>query len=135
MFIAKVHSICITCASGVMTEKRLAQEALVKWNCLHGEENGVVFLQVPQYLPADVYFFIIDNFVDVVNVESMIALGANVVLFFASYHDPKNTISSEIKAIEELRNRIGPSVVCLDYKCGADFEETFMEYLNSMVAE
>lgn len=94
MFTAKVYKISIASASGAMKEERIAQDVVALWNCQYGQEKGVIFLQVPQEMSPDVYVFLIDNFVDTAKIDSVIATGARVVLFFATYHDANNTMAS-----------------------------------------
>lgn len=133
MFTAKVYKICIASPSGAMKEERIAQDVVAKWNCQNGEGCGVVFMQVPLNDFPDVCVFVIDNYVDAKKVESVIATGANIALFFSMCHDPQNTMGSEIKAIEELRERVQASCVCVDYKNNAYFEKRIIEYLDSVV--
>lgn len=72
-----------------MKEERIAQDVLARWNCQHGEEKGVIYLQVPQEMEPNVYAFLIDNLVDTAKIDAAIATGAEVVLFFSSHHDEK----------------------------------------------
>ena len=85
-------------------------------------------------MAPDVNVFLIDNFVDTAVIDAAIATGVNVAVFFSIYHDPQNTMSSEIEAIEKLRERIQESCVCIDYKGSSVFEQRLTEYLNSVAA-
>lgn len=130
MFTAKVYKICIASASGVMKEERIAQDVLARWNCQHGEEKGVIFLQVPQEAAPDAYVFLIDNFVDTAKIDAAIATGARVVLFFAAYHDANNTMASELKAIVDFREKVQTRCTCLDYKDCHEFEKALSAMLS-----
>lgn len=134
MFTAKIYKICIASASGAMKEERIAQDVVDRWNCLHGEEKEVIFLQMPQEMAPDVYVFVVDNFVDTAKIDAAIATGARVVLFFAEYHDANNTMASELKTIVDFREKIQNSSVCIDYKNSAEFVQRFTEFLESLVS-
>lgn len=134
MFTAKVYKICIASASGAMKEERIAQDVVARWNCQNGEAKEVIYLQVPQEMAPDVNVFLIDNFVDSSVIDAAIATGVNVAVFFSIYHNPRNTMSSEIEAIEKLRERIQEYCTCIEYKSCSDFEQRLTEYLNSVVA-
>ncbi len=134
IFTAKVYKICVASASGAMKEERIAQDMVACWNCQNGEAKEVIYLQVPQEMAPDVNVFLIDNFVDSLVIDAAIATGVNVAVFFLIFHDPRNTISSEIEAIEKLRERIQDSCVCIDYNGSSDFEQRFNEHLDSAAA-
>ena len=130
MFMAKVY---IASASGAMKEERLAQDTVSKWNCQRGEKCGTVFVLVPHDASPDVY--VIDNYVDRALVESVIATGSKVLLFFSRYHDPKNTMESEIQAIEEFRGRLKSNCECIDYNGIQAFESLFVGMLDNLARE
>ena len=132
MFTAKVYNICIASASGAMKEERVAQDVVARWNCLHGEEKGTIYLQVPQKMTPDIYAFVVDNFVDTAMIEAAIATGARVILFFAEYHDLNNTMESELKAIADFREKVKSNCLCLDYKDKNGFEMVLLEVLNQI---
>lgn len=113
-----------------MREERLALDVVSQWNILHGEEHGVVFLPVAQNVTPDIYLFVIDNYMDVNKVDSAIATGAKVVLFFSAYHDPKNTIDRDLAEIEHYRKGVEKKCVCIDYESISDFENHVMKVLK-----
>ncbi len=55
-------------------------------------------------------------------VEAAIQTGAKVVLFFSSHHDEKNTIESEVKAIESFRSGLKDRCVCGEFESKCKFE-------------
>ena len=130
MFQAKVYKICIASAGVPMREERLALDVISQWNTLHGEEHGVVFLPVSQDVTPDIYLFVIDNYIDVNKVDSAIATGAKVVLFFSAYHDPKNTIDRDLTVIADYRKCNEKTCVCLDYKNIIDYENRVVSVLE-----
>ena len=103
---------------------------VAQWNCQHGEEKGVIFLQVPQEAAPDAYVFLIDNFVDTAKIDAAIATGARVVLFFTSLHDANNTMASELKAVADFRKKIQMRCTCLDFKDSREFEQGLSDILN-----
>ena len=84
-------------------------------------------------MAPDVYVFVVDNFVETKKIKVAVAAGVNVALFFSMYYDPQNTMDSEIKTIDELRERMKESCVCIDYKNDSEFEQRFTGYLDSSV--
>lgn len=64
--------------------------------------------------------------------ESAIATGAKVILFFSSNHDEKNTIQSEVKRIDAFRKRIIEECVSLDYNDNRKFEEVLIKAMLSI---
>ena len=83
-------------------------------------------------MAPDVYVFVIDNFMDTAMIESAIATGARVILFFAEYHDANNTMESELKAIADFREKVKSNCACLDYKDKNGFEVALLEALNQI---
>lgn len=131
MFQAKVYKICIASAGVPMREERLALDVVSQWNTLHGEKHGVVFLPVAQNVTPDIYLFVIDNFMDVNKLDSAIATGAKVILFFSAYHDPKNTIDRDLVEIDDHRKILEQNCVCIDYKSISDFENHVLAVLEN----
>ena len=130
MYSARVYKTCIACASGAMKEERVAHDVVARWNCQQGEERGVIFLQVPQETAPDVYVFLIDNFVDTAKIDSAIATGARVVLFFATYHYANNTMASELKAVADFSEKVQTRCTCLDFKDCREFEQALSAMLS-----
>ena len=115
-----------------MREERLALDVVSQWNILHGEEHGVVFLPVAQDVKPDIYLFVIDNYMDVNKVDTAMATGANVVLFFSAYHDSKNTIDRDLAVIEDYRKGVEKKCVCIDYKSISNFENQVFAILENL---
>ena len=114
-----------------MREERLALNVVSQWNTLHGEDHGVVYLPVAQDVTPDMYLFVIDNYMDVNKVDSAIAIGAKVVLFFSAYHDPKNTIDRDLEIIEAYRKGVEKKCACIDYNSISDFENKALTALEN----
>ncbi len=130
MFSAKVYKICIASAGGALSEEYVAQDTVAKWNVQYGEESGIVYLLVPQTAKPDIYVFVIDNYIDASKVDAALATSEKVILFFSSYHDPKNTLLSELKAVEEFRKSSGHRCVCVDFNGTSSLEKVFLEQLS-----
>lgn len=135
MFQAKVYKICIASAGAPMREERIALDVVSQWNTLLGEEKGAVYLPVAQNVTPDIYLFVIDNYIDVNKVDSAIATGAKVVLFFSAYHDPKNTIDRDLAIIKDYRKGTESTCLCIDYKSISDFENQMMTVLDTYSKE
>ena len=81
---------------------------IARWIIEEGEKHGVVYLTIPNNyrgITPDIYLFVIDNYMDERKVDAAIQTGAKVMLFFNSHHDEKNTIESEVRAIDALKKR------------------------------
>lgn len=110
MFNAKVYTVSIPSFGVALEKEHIAREVIDRWNIEKGKKYGVVFLAIPnnyRSITPDIYIFVIDNYVDESKVETSIQTGAKVMLFFNSHHDEKNTIESEVKAVEALKKRDG----------------------------
>lgn len=114
-----------------MREERLALDVVSQWNTLHGEEHGVAFLPVAQDVTPDIYLFVIDNYMDVNKVDSAIATGAKIVLFFSAYHDSKNTIDRDLAVIEDYRKGVEKKCLYLDYSSTSEFENQVLTVLEN----
>lgn len=130
MFTAEVYKICIASAGGALSEERVAQDTVAKWNVQYGEENGLMYLMVPLSAKADIYVFVIDNYIEAQKVESAIATGAKVLLFFSLYHDQNNTMVSELKSLESFRDKVKNKCSCCGYNGITDFESKLMEQIK-----
>lgn len=135
MFNAKVYTVSIPSSGVALEEEHIAREVIARWNIEEGEKHGVAFLAIPNNyrgITPDIYIFVIDNYVDEQKVEAAIQTGAKVMLFFNSYHDEKNTIESEVKAVENfLDSNKGKCVIC-DYKL-KEFEESLKATLSNLI--
>lgn len=133
MFNAKVYTVSIPSSGVAMEEEHISREVIARWNIEEGEKHGVAFLIVPSNckdITPDVFIFAIDNYVDEQKVDAAIATGAKVLLFFRSHHDEKNTIESEVKAIEEFRGEVLDKCSCVDYNNKNYFGETLVTELS-----
>lgn len=135
MFTAKFFTVCIRSSGVAMEEEHIAREVIIRWNVEEGETRGVVFQVVPNSyrgIIPDIFIFAIDNYVDEQRVEAAIATGAKVMLFFRSHHDEKNTIESEVKRLETLRENVQDKCICVDYDNNNKFEKALSAALSMM---
>lgn len=98
---------------------------IARSNNEEGEKHGVAYLTIPNNytgITRDIYIFVIHIYVDESKVEAAIQTGAKVMLFFNSHHDEKNTIESEVKAVEAFKNEMESKCVCCEFSGKADFE-------------
>ena len=108
MFNAKVYTVSIPSSGVALEEEYIAREVIARWIIEEGEKHGVVYLTIPNNyrgITPDIYIFVIDNYVDERKVDAAIQTCAKVMLFFNSHHDEKNTIESEVRAIDALKKR------------------------------
>lgn len=125
MYQSKVYTVSIPSSGVALEEKHIAREVISRWNIEEGEKHGVVFLTISNNyrgITPDIYIFVIDNYVDERKVEAAIQTGAKVMLFFNSHHDEKNTIESEVKAVEAFKKEMKSKCVCCEFSGKADFE-------------
>ena len=118
MFNAKVYTVSIPSSGVALEEEHIAREVIARWNIEEGEKHGVVFLTIPNNyrgITPDIYIFAIDNYVDEQKVEAAIETGAKVMLFFRSHHDEKNTMESEVKRIEDFREKVQNKCVSVNF--------------------
>lgn len=130
MFQAKVYKLCIANVGISMREERVAQDIVAKWNYQNSEEKGVVFLHVSEDAKPDFYVFVVDNYMDATKVETAVATGAKVILLCAVYHDPRNTISSEVKAIKDYQAKLKGSCFFLEFMGMDDFSKKVNEIIE-----
>lgn len=125
MFNAKIYKVSIPSSGVALEEEHIAREVIARWNIEEGEKHGVAFLTVPNNYSEktpDIFIFAIDNYVDEQKVETAIATGAKVLLFFRSHHDEKNTMESEVKRIEAFKEKAQGKGISLDYNNNTGFE-------------
>ena len=135
MFTAQVYRIAIPSAGTILKEDRIVHEAISRWSAVNGEKAGTILLPIPSEcadVVPDIYIFNIDNYVDAAKVESAIATGARVVLFFRQSHDPGNTVSGELKAVEEFREKVQGICPCYQYNDSLDYENALYECFLSV---
>lgn len=134
MFEAKVYKVSIVSSGITLAEEHFAKEVIERWNQENAEEKQVVFIPfsgIPNG-ESDLYVFPIDNYVNVVKVEAAIETSSPVLLFFRKFHDPDNTISSELRTVQEVRSKLYGRCTCIDYNGPAEFKDTFAEAFQSL---
>lgn len=122
MFNAKVYKVMVGSLSGTMEEVYAAKETIRKWNLENAEREGRVYLPVALSTNAgdiklvDVLVGVIGNRVENVGmVEDSIKAGKKVMLFFNSFHDPKNTIPVEQAYVRQFRSALEGRCSCEVY--------------------
>lgn len=136
MFNAKVYIVNIPSSGVALEEEHVAREVIARWNIEEGEKHGVAYLTIPNNyrgITSDIYIFVIDNYVDERKVKAAIQTCAKVMLFFNSHHDQKNTIESEVKAVEAFKNAMESKCVCCEFSGKADFESILTKVLKEIV--
>ena len=131
MFTSKVYTVSIPSSGIVLEEERIAREVISRWNVENGERTGVVLLPIPsdcKDVTPDIFIFTIDNYVEIAKVEAAITTGARVFLFFRKYHDAGNTISTELKAIQDLMRCT--KATCVDYNSPSDFKQVLIQTIE-----
>ena len=132
MFQAQVYRIAIQSLGAIIEEEHIAQESIAKWNELHGEQDGILFLQSTSD-HSDLNVVIIDSFIDIAKVDRVMSSGRPSILFFSKHHDPKNTIQAELDAIKTYREMIQNTCTCVDYENTIDFAKVFMAAVERFV--
>ncbi len=135
MFNAKVYTVSILSSGVALEEEHIAREVIAHWNIEEGEKHGVAYLTIPNNyrgITPDIYIFVIDNYVDERKVKAAIQTGAKVMLFFNSHHDDKNTVKSEVTAVETFRKRVEDKCVCVDYNGNGNFEACLRNKLSDI---
>lgn len=134
MFEAKVYRVVLSSLGAILAEEYLAKETIQKWNNERAEETGKLFLILPDGTSTtpDFYVVIIDSFIDPAKVNMIIAMGLPVLLFFSKYHDPKNSMRTELDAIDAYRSIVQKQCKCLDYEGLKSFSKVLLSSLNSI---
>ena len=132
MFKADVYRIAIHSLGAILEEEHLAQMTIVKWNEENAVEKAKLFLQVPSNsnVIPDLNVVIVDSYIDTAKVDKIIATGKPVVLLFCKYHDPKNSMQTELDAIELYRDKVKFKCTCINYQGKADFVDIFTRVLQ-----
>lgn len=136
MYQAKVYTVCIPSSGVALEEEYIAREVIARWNIEEGERHGLAFLTIPNNyrgITPDIYIFAIDNYVDKHKLEVAIGSGAKVLIFFRSHHDEKNTMGSELQALDAFRSSVAERCVCVDYNSEGMFEEVLIVELSKVV--
>lgn len=135
MFNAKIYTVSIPSSGVALEEEHIAREVIAQWNNEEGENHGVVFLVTTTNCKdntPDIFIFAIDNYVDEQKVEAAIATGAKVLLFFRSHHNEKNTIESDVRAIDKFRCKVLEKCVCVDYNNNDKFKVALITKLSNI---
>ena len=103
-----------------------------KWNEENAEKKGKLYLQTPSNsnLTPDLHVIVIDSFIDAAKVDKIIAAGETTILLFSKYHDPKNSMQTELDAIEVYRDKVKLKCTCLNYQGKSDFVDVFARVLQ-----
>ena len=134
MYQAKVYKVRIPSSGVALEEEHIAREVIARWNIEEEEKHGVVFLTIPSNnrgITPDIYLFAIDNYMDEQKVDAAIQTGAQVLLFFRSHHDEKNTIEREVMNIEVFRANVQDKCVCVDYNSKGNFEASLVVVISN----
>lgn len=135
MFEAKVYTVSIPSSGIVLEEEHIARDVIARWNIEEGEKHGVAFLTVSNNYSGktpDIYIFAIDNYINEQKVKAAIATGAQVILFFRSHHDEKNTMESEVKAVEDFRSKVKDQCLFFNYSNKSKFEEALINAIAQL---
>lgn len=133
MFNAKVYRVLVTSLGAILEEEHIAHEVITEWNIKRAEETKKVFLTVPNDATdsPDLYCVIVDSYVDEAKVNQMIETGKPVLVLFSKYHDPKNSIQTELEQVAAFRKTIQGKCICLDYEGKTSFIEALKKELDN----
>lgn len=133
MFNAKVYKLSVISLSGIMEETFAAKESVRLWNVTHAERSGKLFLAVDTPETADVLVGVVGNRLEKTElIEASLKAGKNVLLFFSSYQDPKNTIASEQAAATEYMSQVQKRCFCGEFNSPSELAKLFEEQLNKI---
>ncbi len=134
MYTAKVYTVSIVSPGVTIEEEHIARETLNRWNAENGAEKGKVFLPLPSEsaVESDIYVLPIDNYVDTVKANAIIATGKPVILLFSEYHDEENTIPAELNDVEELKNTREPNCIKATYNGSKEFQQELVSILDNV---
>lgn len=135
MFEAKVYRIAVTSLGAILVEEHIAKETIQAWNCRRGESAGKLYLTQSLGCPAipDMYVVIIDSYLDIAKVDAILANDRSMVFFFSQYHDPKNSIQTEIDSIATFREKMRTNYTCVDYRTAHEFGEVLSAQLDTLL--
>ncbi len=134
MYPATIYTVSIVSPGVTIEEELIARETLNRWNVENGKEKGKVFLPLPLDSTAepDIYVLPIDNYVDTVKANAIIATGKPVILLFSEYHDEENTIPAELNDVEELKNTREPNCIKATYNGSKEFQQELVSILDNV---
>jgi len=138
MFTAQVYTVQIFCLSGIMDEMHLAQEVIRKWNQENAQNEGKLFLQIPEASTpgeADVVIGIVGNFIDNAKadvIEASVKAGKKVLLLFSEYQNPENTIPAEGEVVKALRHKMESECSCHSFNGRSSFERDLNKSIETI---
>lgn len=138
MFTAQVYTVQILCLSGIMDEVHSAQEVTRKCNQENVQNEGKLFLQIPEASTpgeADVVIGIVGNFIDNAKadvIEASVKAGKKVLLFFSEYQDPENTIPAEGEVVKALRHKMESECSCHSFNGRSSFERDLNKSIETI---
>lgn len=134
MFTSQVYKIAITSLGAILEEEHIAHEVINDWNIKRAEETKKVFLTVHNDATEtpDLYCVIVDSYVDEAKVNQMIDSGKPVLVLFSKYHDPKNSMQTELEQISAYLEAIKGKCICVDYEGNASFIEALKKELDEI---
>ena len=134
MYTATIFTVSIVSPGVTIEEEHIAREILNRWNAENGKEKGKVFLPLPSDSTAepDIYVLPIDNYVDTVKANAIIATGKPVILIFSEYHDEENTIPAELNGVEALKNTREPNCIKATYNGSKEFQQELVSILENV---
>lgn len=133
MFNAKVYKIAILSLSGMIEETYAVKEAVRQYNQQQAQSTGKVFILIEDAQTADVVISIIGNRIEKMEiVEDSLKSGKQVLLFFNSYNDPKNTIASEAQAVDMFKSKMKDRCFNADYNGVSELNNLLEEQLNKI---
>lgn len=134
MYTATIYTVSIVSPGVTIEEEHIAKEILNRWNAENGKEKGKVFLPLPSDSTAepDIYVLPIDNYVDTVKANVIIATGKPVILLFSEYHDEDNTIPAELKVVEALKNTREPNCLKATYNGSKEFQQELVSIFDNV---
>lgn len=73
---------------------------------------------------------IIDSFLDTPEVDSILASDRPAAFFFCQYHDPSNSIKTEIDTIVAFKEQMRDKYACVGYRTAREFGDALMNELE-----
>lgn len=133
MFKATIYKTTVIPLSGIMEETFTAKNIVRLWNVTHAERSGKLFLAVDTPETADVLVGVVVNRLEKTElIEGSLTAGKNVLLFFSSYQDPRNTIASEQAAVTEYLSQMQKRCYCGEFNGPAELAKLLEEQLNKL---
>lgn len=133
MFNAKVYKLSVITLSGIMEETFVAKDSVRLWNLANSERTGKLILTVDEPQAADILVGVVGNRLEKTDlIEASLKAGKNVLLFFSSYQDPKNTIAREQAAVAEYMIQMQKRCFCGEFNSPAALAKLLEEQLNKL---